>query len=202
MVAGLAAGPFVQPGAAFLIGFFAGATVPFVTYLVDGLLRLDDATGAISISALPAMVGLLAVGIFADGAVGRGWSMTGVEAYMGVTGQGVSGLLAERGFQMDFPGQLQAQVIGILSLALWGFSTGMLICAPLGMLLHSLLRTTEASPTVAGPTPLNPSPTYGESDAFTPEPSGPTARQVYPPPTPERGRRPQRQPDDMPGSGV
>src|SRR5690606_2810663 len=67
VVAGMAAGPFVQPGQAFVIGLVAGATVPFVTYLVDGLLRLDDATGAISISGLPALVGLLAVGIFADG---------------------------------------------------------------------------------------------------------------------------------------
>jgi hypothetical protein len=45
---------------------------------------------------------------------------------------------------MDFPGQLQAQVIGILTLSLWGFVVGMLVCAPLGVLLHSLLRSTAA----------------------------------------------------------
>jgi Amt family ammonium transporter len=144
VVAGLAVGPFVQPGQAFSIGFVAGATVPFVTFLVDGLLRLDDVTGAISVSGVPAVVGLLAVGIFADGTVGQGWHMTGLESYLGVTGQGVSGLFTERGFQPDFPAQLQAQVIGILSLILWGFSAGMLVCAPLGLLLHSLLRGTAA----------------------------------------------------------
>lgn len=200
VVAGLAAGPFVQPGIAFLIGFFAGSTVPFVTYMIDGLLRLDDATGAISISGLPAMVGLLAVGIFADGAVGRGWNMTGVDAYLGVTGQGVSGLLTERGFQMDFPGQLQAQVIGILSLILWGFSAGMLICAPLGMMLHSLLRPAVPAVEVPAPMPVTAPPSY-EGDPFAPEPF-PAGRPVYPPPPPERGRRPLRQPDDMPGPGV
>ena len=48
-IAGLAANAFVQPGAAFAIGFLAGATVPFVTYIVDKLLHLDDATGVISV---------------------------------------------------------------------------------------------------------------------------------------------------------
>ncbi|RIK55908.1 MAG: hypothetical protein DCC57_04355 [Chloroflexi bacterium] len=146
VVAGLAAAPFVQPGVAFLIGLAAGATVPFVTYLVDDLLRLDDATGALAVSGLPAVVGLLLLGLFADGATGQGWQMTGVDAYLGVTGQGVSGLFTARGFQMDFPGQLQAQVIGILALALWGFLAGMLLCVPLGLLLHGLLRSSGIVP--------------------------------------------------------
>jgi Amt family ammonium transporter len=196
VVAGMAAGPFIQPGPAFAIGLIAGATIPFVTYLVDGLLRLDDATGAISISGLPAMVGLLALGIFADGAAGQGWHMTGVENYLGVSGQGVSGLLTGSGFQADFPGQLQAQVIGILSLALWGFSSGMLICAPLGLLLHSLLRSTR--------TPIAAPGVAGDPSGFTAEPlrQAPYPPPNYPPPPPaERGNRPRlRQPDDRPRS--
>ena len=139
-VAGLAAGPFVPPGMAVLIGLLAGATVPFVTFLVDSSLRLDDVTGSISVSGVPAILGLLLVGFFADGAVGQGWHMTGLESYLGVAGQGVSGLFAASAYQADFPGQLQAQVIGILALGLWGFLMGMLICAPLGLILHGLLR--------------------------------------------------------------
>jgi len=192
VVAGLAVGPFVQPGWAFLIGFFAGATLPLVTYWVDGLLRLDDATGAISVSGMPAVIGLLAVGIFADGAVGQGWHMTGVEAYLGVPGQGVSGLFTARAYQMDFPGQFQAQLIGVLSLALWGFSAGMLVCAPLGLLLHSLLHA--GAPTVAA--------TNGEGAGFMPEPSAPPAYPqslAAPPSGLERPRPPIRQPDDRPG---
>ena len=180
VVAGMAVGPFIQPGQAFTIGFVAGATVPFVTYLVDELLRLDDATGAISVSGLPALVGLLAVGIFADGAVGQGWQMTGLGSYLGVTGQGVSGLFTASGFQPDFPAQLQAQVIGILSLILWGFSMGMLICAPLGLLLHSLWRDTPA-PTL-GNTPIS-VPAEIEADAFTPESSSVAS-------SPQSARRP------------
>lgn len=141
VVAGLAAGPFVQPGIAFVIGFLAGATVPFVTYILNTILHLEDATGAITASGVPAMIGLLLVGLFADGVVGSGWQVTGMNNYLGVTGQGVSGLFVATGYQIDFPGQLQAQMAGILTLGLWGFLTGILFCAPLGFLAHGLERS-------------------------------------------------------------
>ena len=102
VVAGLASGPFVQPGVAFLIGLLAGSTVPFITYVIDTRLRLNDVTGSVSISGLPAIVGLLLVGIFADGAVGQGWHMTGLDSYLGVEGQGVAGFFAGSGFPDGF----------------------------------------------------------------------------------------------------
>ncbi len=153
-IAGLAAAPFIQLGPLLLIGVVAGATVPFVTYVADHLLGLDDATGVVVVAALPAMAGLLLAGVFADGAAGSGWQLAGAGAYLGVTGQGVSGLLTAAGFQRDFPGQFQAQVIGVVALSLWGFVTGLLVCAPLGLLFHGLQR--NASP-VATPAPLAPS---------------------------------------------
>lgn len=201
VVAGLAAGPFVQPGWAFLIGFFAGSTVPFVTYVVDGLLRLDDATGAISVSGLPAVVGLFLVGLFADGAAGQGWQMTGVNSYLGVSGQGVTGLLAGEGYQMDFPGQIQAQMIGILSLALWGFVVGMLICAPLGLVLHSLLGGRAGTSEAAAPGGFDAEypGTPGTLDSGAPYAS-PATRQPQPnPPQRELAGRTVRPPDDRPG---
>ena len=143
-VAGLAAGPFVQPWAAVFIGLLAGASVPFITYLLDSVLPLDDVTGSIIVSGLPAIIGLLLVGFLADGAVGSGWNVTGADNYMGVTGQGVSGLLAGADYQRDFPGQLQAQLIGVLALGLWGFLTGYLVCAPLGMIIHGITHEDEA----------------------------------------------------------
>jgi ammonium transporter, Amt family len=101
----------------------------------------DDATGVVTAHGIPAIVGLVLVGIFADGVAGSGWQMTGVESYLGVSGQGVSGLLVPRGYQIDFPGQLQAQFVGVLTLSLWGFLTGVLICTPLGLLFHGLKRS-------------------------------------------------------------
>ncbi len=145
VIAGLAVAPFAQPGPALLTGVLAGATVPFMTYIVDHLLNLDDATGVIVTSGLPALLGLLLVGVIADGAAGAGWQLMGGANYLGVAGQGVSGLLVAGGFQPDFPGQLQAQVIGVVALILWGFVSGLVVCAPLGLLLHHLQRSDEVT---------------------------------------------------------
>ncbi len=144
VVAGLASGPFVQPGIAFVIGLVAGITVPFVSYVLDGRLRLHDRTGVVVSSGVPALIGLLLVGIFADGVAGSGWQATGTGSYLGVTGQGVSGMLVGAGYQPDFPGQLQAQVIGVAALGLWGFLAGLVVCVPLGLLFHALLHRQEA----------------------------------------------------------
>jgi len=146
-VAGLAAAPFLQPGTALLTGFIAGTTVPFFTYVLDNLVKLDDATGLIATAGMPAIVGLLLAGIFADGAVGVGWQGTGVASYLGVARQGVSGLLTAGGFQPDFPGQFQAQLIGIAAISSWGLLSGLAICAPLGLLFYGLQRS-ERRPAV------------------------------------------------------
>jgi Amt family ammonium transporter len=127
-----------------VLGVVGGATVPFVSYIVDHLLHLDDATGVIVSSGLPALLGLLGLGVLADGRAGAGWQLSGGASYLGVAGQGVSGLLVAGGFQPDFPGQLQAQVIGVVALLLWGFLSGLVVCAPLALLFHNLQRSEEA----------------------------------------------------------
>jgi len=168
-VAGLAVAPFVQPGPALLVGLLAGATVPFMSYIVDHLLRLDDTTGVLVTAGMPAMIGLLLMGIFADGAAGAGWQLAGIGSYLGVAGQGVSGLLIAEGFQRDFPSQLQAQVIGVVAIGLWGFLSGLIVCVPLGLLFHGLQRSAEhtapatASPTATTSAEMTPSPETGQS---------------------------------------
>ena len=159
-VAGLAAAPFMQPGPALLVGFLAGTTTPLLAYVVDHLARLDDATGLIVTAGMPAVIGLFLAGIFADGAAGAGWQATGANAFLGVTRQGVSGLFVASGFQPDFPGQMQAQLIGIAALVVWGLITGVVVCVPLGLLFWGLqhseqreedenLRSQPAMPRVA-----------------------------------------------------
>jgi Amt family ammonium transporter len=150
-VAGLAAAPFTSPGAALVIGGLAGATTPLLAYVVDGLLRLDDATGLVVTAGAPALIGLLLAGIVADGAAGVGWQMTGLDAHLGVTGQGVSGLLVAQGFQPDFPGQFQAQLVGVAVLILWGVLTGLLISAPLGLIFWGLQHSERATPAEVTP---------------------------------------------------
>ena len=172
-VAGLAAAPFTSPGAALGIGALAGATTPLLAYVVDGLLRLDDATGLVVTAGAPAIIGLLLAGIVADGVAGVGWQMTGLEAHLGVAGQGVSGLLVAQGFQPDFPGQFQAQLIGVAVLILWGLLTGLLISAPLGLLFWGLQHSERTPPVEA--TPALP------RIAVEPEPAPSERRRVFPP---------------------
>ena len=140
-VAGLAAAPFLQPGTALLTGFLAGTTVPIIAYVLDNLVKLDDATGLVVTAGMPAIVGLLLAGIFADGAAGAGWQATGATSYLGVARQGVSGLFVAAGFQPDFPGQFQSQLIGIAAISIWGLVSGLVVCAPLGLLFYGLQRS-------------------------------------------------------------
>jgi hypothetical protein len=144
-IAGLAAGPFVPPFAAVFVGLLAGGTVPFVTFAIDRILRLNDVAGVVVMAGVPAIIGLISVGIFADGVMGSGWQRMGMESYLDVAGQGVSGLFVANGYQMDFPGQLQAQIIGAVTLSLWGFITGTLVCAPLAVFYHGVEIAAKAS---------------------------------------------------------
>ena len=105
--------PFVPPWAALLTGAAAGLLLPLCIYLLDYLLRLDDPTAAISVHGLGGLLGLLALGFFADGQYGAGWNGVGSTEYLGVLGQGVSGYFTARGFQPDWPNQLYAQLIGL-----------------------------------------------------------------------------------------
>ncbi|MBP8125402.1 MAG: hypothetical protein KAZ26_22335, partial [Caldilineaceae bacterium] len=138
MVAGLATGPFVSPPGALIIGVLAGVSVPLVTYVVDQRFRLDDRAGIVAMGLVPALLGLTVMGLWADGVVGSGWNVTGVGDYLGVAGQGVSGIFVASGFQADFPGQLQAQLIGLVSLTLWGSVSGALLSLPLGLIFRTL----------------------------------------------------------------
>ncbi|MBW7881600.1 MAG: hypothetical protein H3C34_02995 [Caldilineaceae bacterium] len=166
-VAGLAAAPFIQPGPALLVGLLAGGSVPFLTYVIDHVVRLDDATGLVVTAGIPAILGLLLAGIFADGAAGIGWQATGATSYLGVSRQGVSGLLVAAGYQPDFPGQLQAQLIGVFALVVWGFVAGLVICVPLGLLFYGLQHSAELR-TVAGEL-SQPEPPAGEDERPTTE---------------------------------
>jgi Amt family ammonium transporter len=112
LVAAGASAAFVPNWAACLIGALAGLLLPFVTYLTDHVLCLDDDLAVVGAFLLPALWGLLAVGLFASGRWGIGWNRIGASSYLGVLEQGVTGLWPAPGFQADWPGQFQAQLAG------------------------------------------------------------------------------------------
>lgn len=145
-VALAAAAPFVTPWAALLTGGVVGLLVPFAVFLVDRALRWDDPGAVLSVHGLGGALGLLAVGLLADGTAGRGWNGVGVGGYLGSVRQGVTGLLAAPGFQPDFPGQLQAQAVGLAAFALFGFFGAWLALAPLAVLLQWLRPARREQP--------------------------------------------------------
>ncbi len=89
---------FVTPAAAVLIGMIAGLLVVASVLVLERRFRIDDPVGAISVHGVCGAWGALALGLFADGYYGDGWT--------GVAG-GVSGLL------YGDPGQFAAQLIGV-----------------------------------------------------------------------------------------
>jgi Amt family ammonium transporter len=118
-VLGIAAAmAFVPPWAALSIGVIAGLLVPLVTYMVTHALRIDDPTGAIPVAFLGGLLGILAVGFFGDGLLGQSWNGTGANSYLGVAGQGVTGFLPAPGLAPDWPGQINAQLVGLAAIAL------------------------------------------------------------------------------------
>ena len=112
-----AAMAFVPPWAALALGAAAGLLVPLVTFLVRYALRIEDPTGAIPVGLLGGVLGVLAAGIFSDGHAGQGWNGIGAETYLSVTGQGVTGFFPAPGFAPDWPGQFNAQLVGLAAIA-------------------------------------------------------------------------------------
>ncbi len=112
-----AAMAFLPPWAALIMGAAAGLLVPLVTFLVQYGLRLEDPTGAVPVGLLGGVMGVLAAGLFGDGLAGQGWNGIGVETYLGVAGQGVTGFVPAPGFAPDWPGQINAQLVGLAAVA-------------------------------------------------------------------------------------
>jgi Amt family ammonium transporter len=85
----------VSPGAAALIGLIAGILVVVSVLFVDRVLKIDDPVGAFSVHGVNGAWGVLAVGIFVEGA-SLGTQALGVAALAGwaaVTGAIVFGIL-------------------------------------------------------------------------------------------------------------
>ncbi len=107
----------IPPWAALTLGVGVGLLVPLLTFVVRYGLRIEDPTGAIPVGLLGGVLGVLAVGIFSDGLGGQGWNGIGAESYLGVVGQGVTGFFPAPGLAPDWPGQINAQLVGLAAIA-------------------------------------------------------------------------------------
>ncbi|MCC7161125.1 MAG: hypothetical protein IT331_01405 [Anaerolineae bacterium] len=121
VVAVAASLPFIPAWAALIIGGVAGLLLPLTTYAVERWIRADDRALLVPTFGVAGLWGLIALAIFADGTYGVGWNKTGMGQYLGVTGQGVTGILAQAGFVPDSPGQMEAQFFGVVAIGLLAF---------------------------------------------------------------------------------
>ncbi len=114
LVAITASCAFVSPASAVLVGGVAGVVVVWTVALLEKRLRVDDPVGAVAVHGACGTWGALAVGLFADGSGGAGWN-------------GVAGPV--RGLFFGDPGQLAAQLVGVITNAAlvvslsWAFFT-------------------------------------------------------------------------------
>ena len=113
--------PFIPAWAALGIGGVAGLLLPLTTYAVERWIRADDQALLVPTFGVAGLWGLLALAIFADGTYGVGWNKTGVDRFLGVAGQGVSGIFTQPPFTPDSPGQMEAQFFGVLAIGLLAF---------------------------------------------------------------------------------
>lgn len=116
-IAGMSAAPFTGPWQAWGWGVLIGLGTPVLVY---GLRRWGVTPQSLALLyGIAGILGLLGVGLFADGRAGVGWNEVGREAFMGVPNLGVVGVPGWG--QPADPGQLTAQAVGAIVFSLWGF---------------------------------------------------------------------------------
>ena len=129
-IASSATALFVPTWAAIAIGAVAGLWLPIGLYCIDRFLHLDDPSGSIATAGLSGLWSIIAAGLLADGTYGAGWNAIGVRDYLGVPGQGVTGLLAGANLQND-PGQMSAQITGAITIVCLALIVTWLLTRPL-----------------------------------------------------------------------
>ncbi len=124
-----ASAPFVPTWAAMVIGGIAGLWTPIGMFVIERL-QLDDSSGSIATAGLAGLWSLISIGLLADGTYGAGWNTLGVKEYLGAAGQGVTGMLAGANLRSD-PGQMSAQITGVIAIGLFSFVVAWLLLRPL-----------------------------------------------------------------------
>ncbi|CAG0934622.1 Ammonia channel [Thermoflexales bacterium] len=122
--------PFAPTWSALVTGAIGGLLIAFGSVAVERWLRYEDGSGAVATAALGGVWSLLVVGLFANGMYGSPWNNVGVNEYLGVSGQGVTGLIAGANLPND-PGQFTAQLTGAIAIALLAFIITWLLTRPL-----------------------------------------------------------------------
>jgi Amt family ammonium transporter len=120
-IAAGAAAWFIPPGGAIVIGAVAGIASIIGQYVIEYKWSLCDRAGAWATCGLAGAWGLIAAGIFADGAFGAGWN--GVDVAHGVRGALASDV-----------GQFSAQLAALAAIGVFAVCVATLLLFPLSIL--------------------------------------------------------------------
>ena len=115
LVAVTASCAFIAPWAAIVIGGVAGWLVVVSVAFFDRR-GIDDPCGAISVHGVCGSLGVIMLGLFADGSYGVGWNGVGANSTHGV-----------RGLFYGDPGQLGAQMFHLVVGFVWAWGLGWLL---------------------------------------------------------------------------
>ncbi len=118
--------PFFPAWAAALTGAVAAFLAIFGGHALGRLVHGDTSGGAVAAHGLAGIWGLLALGLMADGTYGMGWNGVGERVYLGVNGQGVTGMFPAGGVPAD-PSQLTAQAVGAVALIVFPVITFLVV---------------------------------------------------------------------------
>jgi Amt family ammonium transporter len=129
LIATVAGAAFIPAWGALAIGAVAGLWTPIGLHVIARGLKLADASGFVAMTGFAGLWSLLAAGLLADGTYGAGWNGIGVAEYLGVSGQGITGLFAAANLQND-PGQMSAQLTGALAVSVVAFVVMWLLLRP------------------------------------------------------------------------
>lgn len=156
LVAGLivtmAGAPFIPVWVLVVSGLVIGLLLPLLIYLFNQGLGLADELGTLATYGVSAIVSLLLVAFFADGQAGQGWN--GVE-------QGVAGLWVAPEVAADWPGQLQAQFLGVVVILIWAMLLSFLLYQAINTISDAWTRTGLE---LADWSPTRPAPIQSETD--------------------------------------
>lgn len=145
LVAGLvvaaAGAPFMPAWLPVGAGLLMGLALPPLIYFCDQKWGLADELGLLATFGLSALTGLLLVGWGADGRAGQGWNGVGLTEFGGVPGQGVAGLIVAGGFTSDWPGQVQAQLLGLVAIGALAVVTATFLFQTVKAITRSWIET-------------------------------------------------------------
>jgi Amt family ammonium transporter len=141
LVVATAGAPFIPTWLLVVAGLAMGFLLPLLIFLFNQGLRLADELGTLATYGLSAIISLLLVSFFADGQAGQGWHGVGLTAYHGIPTQGVSGLVVASGFASDWPGQFQAQLLGMAAITILALGLSFLFLQTIKVVQNSWART-------------------------------------------------------------